>query len=60
MKKVGALWTKTGKGDKEFFSGTVDLGVLGKTSVMIFPNDRKGKDNEPDYTICLPGDKENE
>jgi len=59
MKKVGALWKKTGKGDKEFLSGTVDLGVLGEIPVMIFPNDRPDKgEKEPDFTICLPSGKE--
>ena len=58
MKKVGALWTKTGKGEQEFLSGTLDLGTLGEVSVMIFPNNRPDKgEKEPDYTIVLPGEK---
>ena len=55
MKTVGALWRKTGKGNKRFLSGTLDLGAMGEISVMIFPNDRKDKkDRDPDFTICMP------
>jgi len=55
MKKGGALWKKKGKATKEFLFGTLDMGVLGEISVMIFPHDRPDKgEKEPDFTICLP------
>lgn len=57
MKRVGALWIKQGK-DGEFYSGTLELGALGDVNVMVFPNTRKEKDTEPDFAVCLPGDRE--
>lgn len=51
LKPVGALWTKDGKKGK-FLSGTLDLGVLGKATIMIFPNEKK-ENNQPDYRMYL-------
>lgn len=51
LKKIGALWKKNGK-KGEFFSGTLDLGVLGNVHLAIFRNDDK-EGNQPDFTIHL-------
>lgn len=52
LKKVGVLWKKEAKNNKEYMTGTLDLGVLGETRIMIFANDKK-EDKHPDYTISL-------
>ena len=50
MERVGSLWTNT-KDNKKFLTGELNLGVLGKVKIGIFPNDKKKKNNEPDFNI---------
>jgi len=52
LKRVGALWNKTDKKQKDYMSGTMDLGALGAINVMIFQND-KVEENHPDWAIHL-------
>lgn len=55
-KQIGALWARTyNKDGKEhrFMTGMIDLGALGTVDIAIFKNDRKEKDNHPDYRIVL-------
>lgn len=35
----------------KFISGEINLGLLGKVTISIWPNDRKEKPNQPDYRI---------
>ena len=56
LKKIGVLWKKNSKQNKEYLTGTLDLGALGESRIMIFPNDKKN-DNHPDYTISLLSDE---
>jgi len=49
--EIGALWTKTDKNGKQFFSGTITLPPFGEMNVAVFANDRKTSDNQPDYKI---------
>ena len=57
-KTIGALWLyqkqdeETGK-KTGYFSGTLDLGVLGQAKIAVFKNNRKERDNQPDYNIVL-------
>jgi uncharacterized protein (DUF736 family) len=53
LKRIGALWNKEDKNNQPYFSGTLDLGVLGEAQIMIFPNKRKEEDNHPDAIISL-------
>ena len=53
LKKVGVLWKKKDKNDKEFYSGVLDAGVLGHITVMVFPNSFKENEDQPDATINL-------
>ena len=58
IKKIGALWKKKDKNKNDFYAGELDLGVLGKVNLAIFPNQKK-EDNHPDFTIhLLPSQKE--
>lgn len=59
MQKVGALWLKEGEKGK-FMAGELDLGVLGKVSLMVFKNNKKEKAEQPDYLIYLPGESKEE
>ena len=53
-KKVGALWLKTSKDKKtKFFSGVVNLGLLGDIQISILKNTFKKEENQPDYNILL-------
>lgn len=61
-KQVGALWLKEYEKDgqkKKMFSGELDLGVLGKVNIAVFKNDKKEKENQPDYRIVLSEGGEN-
>lgn len=49
-KKIGALWQKQTKDGKRYLSGILE-DLSGDIRIAIFPNDRKQKDTEPDFTI---------
>jgi uncharacterized protein (DUF736 family) len=53
MDKIGSLWAKTSKDGKEFFSGQLQLqGRQGpKIQILVFENDKQGKEARPDYQI---------
>ena len=47
---IGALWTKEGtKG--EFYKGYITLDNGERVNMVIFKNDYKNKENQPDYKI---------
>jgi len=52
LKKVGALWKKSDKKGQNYLSGSLDLGALGEATIMVFKNEKSGK-NQPDYTVHL-------
>lgn len=35
----------------EYFSGKIDLGILGNVNIAIFENESKEKENQPDFFI---------
>lgn len=49
-KKIGALWAKTSKEGKKYMSGTLE-DLSGDIQIVIFKNDRKEKENYPDFLI---------
>ena len=55
-KTVGALWVREYEKDgkkRKMMSGELDLGALGTIKIAVFKNDKKEKDNQPDYRIVL-------
>lgn len=56
-KQIGALWKHTPKQGNVgvFLKGNLDLGALGQVPIAVFKNNRKTKDNAPDYRIVLSG-----
>lgn len=54
LKKVGALWKKEGK-KGTFLSGEIEIGK-GKVHILVFKNQDKESDNQPDYRIMLAED----
>lgn len=53
-RKVGALWLNEGSKDKKnYLAGFVDMEIMGQQRVVIFRNELKEKDNQPDYHILL-------
>ena len=51
-RKIGALWLKETKDGKKYFSGVLE-DLRGEIRIAIFKNDRKEKDNQPDYQIIV-------
>jgi uncharacterized protein (DUF736 family) len=53
-KKIGACWIRKTKDGKVYMSGVIDL--LGEDiQIAVFKNDKKEKDNQPDYNIVRSG-----
>jgi len=61
LKTIGGLWIKEGKKGK-FFSGNITLNYGTpeeiKLNIMIFKNDKKEKENQPEYKIVTKVDDE--
>lgn len=58
MKNIGVLWKKE-KDEKVFYTGILDLGVLGKVNIGIFFKDKAdATDNTPDADIVMFEDRE--
>lgn len=58
-RKIGALWLRNSKdGSKKYMSGVIS-DLRGDIQIVIFENDRKEKDNQPDFNI-LVSEKEEE
>lgn len=56
-KKIGALWKKTTQDGKTYLSGVLS-DLRGDINIAVFKNDRKEKDNQPDYNIVLSQQQE--
>lgn len=55
--KIGGLWESNDKNGNKTLSGNVDLPVgitINETNrIVIFTNDRKGAENQPDYQMFV-------
>ncbi len=56
-RKIGALWLRKSKDGLSFLSGVVQ-DMRGDINIAVFKNDRKEKDNQPDYNIVLSEPRE--
>jgi hypothetical protein len=54
-KVIGALWIRESREGRKYYSGQLDLGVLGNVQIAIFKNDRRQHDRSPEYNIVLSG-----
>jgi uncharacterized protein (DUF736 family) len=55
--KIGALWKRKSEGGKTFLSGVIQ-DLRGDIQIAVFINDRKEKDNQPDFNIVRSEQKE--
>ena len=55
--KIGALWSKKTTEGKEYFTGVIS-DLRGDIQIVVFRNDKKQNDNQPDYDILLSEPKE--
>jgi uncharacterized protein (DUF736 family) len=55
--KIGALWIRKTQEGKSFLSGVLN-DLSGDIQIAVFRNDRKEKDNQPDYNIVRSEQKE--
>tara|TARA_Y100001938_G_scaffold9468_1_gene11716 strand:+ start:5582 stop:5884 length:303 start_codon:yes stop_codon:yes gene_type:complete len=54
--EVGALWKRKSRGGMTYLAGHVKHDELGKevtSKVVVFSNDKKSNDKQPDYRIYL-------
>lgn len=58
-RKIGALWSRKTKEGQEYFSGVIS-DLRGDIQIVVFRNDRKENENQPDYNILLSEPKEQE
>jgi uncharacterized protein (DUF736 family) len=54
LKKIGAMWKKQGKRG-EFLTGQVEVDGK-KVDFVVFPNDRKESEKQPDFVINIRTD----
>jgi len=57
LKNIGVLWLKEKEGSK-FMSGTINNGIHGDITVMVFRNEKKESEKAPDYRIVMVTDDE--
>ncbi len=51
-RKIGALWLRQTQDGIKYFSGVIQ-DLSGDINIAVFRNDKKEKDNQPDYNIVL-------
>ncbi len=51
-RKIGALWIRETQEGKKFMSGLIET-LNGDVKIAVFKNDKKEKENHPDYNIVL-------
>ncbi len=56
-RKIGALWVRRSKDGMTYMSGTLE-DLRGNIQIAVFKNDRKEKDNQPDFQIVLSEEQE--
>ena len=49
-KDIGALWKRS----DDSMSFQIDLGIGGKVSGMVYKNENKEKENQPDFRLKIP------
>jgi uncharacterized protein (DUF736 family) len=52
IRKIGALWIRETQEGKKFMSGLIET-LNGDVHIAVFKNDKKEKENQPDYNIVL-------
>ena len=58
MVEIAALWKRTSKKGKKYLAGSMDANKLPETfgekqKIVVFPNNNKDKDTQPDFYIYL-------
>lgn len=55
MLRLSGLWREKSPDGRSYLSGSLNKGVR----LMVFPNDRKQNETDPDYYLCLAPAKPN-
>lgn len=59
-RSIGALWEKLAKSSgKRFLSGSIEIGGQ-RYPIVVFPNTKKSKPNQPDYSILMQEQRQQE
>ena len=56
-RKIGALWSKKTDDGRDYFTGVIS-DLRGEIQIVVFGNDKKESENQPDYDILLSEPKE--
>lgn len=51
-RKIGALWVRESQDGRKFMSGLIET-LNADVQIAVFKNDKKEKENQPDYNIVL-------
>jgi uncharacterized protein (DUF736 family) len=58
-RKIGALWSRKTADGKEYFTGVIS-DLRGDIQIVVFENDKKQNENQPDYDILVSEPREAE
>jgi len=58
-RKIGALWSRKTSEGREYFTGVIS-DLRGDIQIVVFRNDKKQSDSQPDYDILLSEPREQE
>ena len=59
MKKLGVLWQKEKEG-KKYFTGNIEISYKETIPLIVFKNEKKEKEMQPDYIVYLSEPKKPE
>ena len=55
LERLGGLWANKSKAGKKYLTGAIKINNV-ETKLIIFPNDRKENENQPDFNVFLKDD----
>lgn len=53
LKRVSGLWLRESKGGSKYMAGKTDEAIPPGSKLLIFKNERKETENQPDYQLMI-------
>ena len=57
LKRVSGLWMKDSKAGSKYMTGKTDEPIPAGSKLLIFKNDRKETDQQPDYQLMIAAEE---